>query len=162
VVKIGKEKLGKRTEFDPQSGCIEWQGATTTHGYGQLSMNGEIFYTHRLSYEIYKGEIEDGLQINHRCHNECCVNPEHLYMGTQQENVRDAVVEGEYVSNFGIGDEHFNSKLCEDDVIELRKLYSTGDYTYEELGRKFNVNENTVGEAIRGDTWSHVTMEANQ
>jgi hypothetical protein len=151
-----KEKLLSRSEKDPETGCLVWQGAQSTFGHGHIVINGVQMLTHRLSYELHEEEIADGMQINHKCHNPACINPEHLYMGTQKENVNDAVEEGSYVSNFGVGEGHIHSKLCEQDVIEMREKYETGDYTHEELADEYGVGVNTAGEAIRGVTWSHV------
>lgn len=154
--KKAKEKLLERSEKDAETECLEWQGATDSCGYGHIIVNGKQLLTHRLSYRVHKQEIVDGMQINHKCHNECCINPDHLYMGTQKENVNDAVQAGNYVSNFGVGEDHIYSELCEQDVIEMREKYETGDYTHKELAEEYGVNINTAGEAIRGDTWAHV------
>lgn len=75
------------------SGCWEWQGSRDRDGYGrvQRSAFGVCWFekTHRLSYEFYVGEIPCGLHVLHRCDNPPCINPEHLYCGTHQENMRD-------------------------------------------------------------------------
>lgn len=67
--------------------CFNWIGCLTVNGYGRFNLNGVMIRAHRLSYEIYKGEIPKGLEIDHLCRNRKCVNPEHLEVVTKQENI---------------------------------------------------------------------------
>lgn len=73
------------------SGCWEYQGTINSNGYGQLAFAGRRISTHRLSWMLFNGPIPDGLFACHRCDNKKCVNPEHLYVGTHQDNMKDAV-----------------------------------------------------------------------
>jgi hypothetical protein len=73
-------------------GCWEWQGSVGSHGYGQLSSsppNKRMLTTHRLSWELHHGEVPDGLMVLHHCDNKQCVRPDHLYVGTHSDNLRD-------------------------------------------------------------------------
>ena len=72
---------------DKQSGCWLWKGTITEHGYGTLVYRGKRSYAHRFSYEINKGPIPNGLEIDHICRNRSCVNPEHLEAVTHRTNV---------------------------------------------------------------------------
>ena len=71
--------------------CWLWQGGIEKNGYGRIKIKGRKVGVHRLSYELHQGPIVDGLFVLHRCDTPPCVNPEHLYLGTQKQNIRDCV-----------------------------------------------------------------------
>ena len=83
------------SNFEQGEGCWEWTGMTR-NGYGSLSYRDRPFYAHRIAYEMYKGPIPEGLQIDHLCRNRPCVNPDHLEAVTHGENLRRAMVHRSY------------------------------------------------------------------
>ena len=72
-----------------KSGCWEWDGYKNSAGYGVLSYQSQMYLAHRLAYETWIGPIPDGLLVCHTCDNPPCINPDHLYVGTQQDNMKD-------------------------------------------------------------------------
>lgn len=76
------------------TGCWVWTGRRHPFGYGLISRNGKPYNAHRLSYEMHVGPITDGLWVLHRCDNPPCVNPDHLFLGTQSDNMQDCKIKG--------------------------------------------------------------------
>ena len=95
IYKPIKERFeAKVNRLDHPSGCWSWTGAKQPVGYGNFSIDGTIHQAHRVSYELYKGTIPKGLYVLHQCDNPNCVNPEHLFLGTCKDNMRDMWAKG--------------------------------------------------------------------
>ena len=86
-------KLLKRCVKDEASGCWLWV-SQSGEGYGHLRIDGKSRSAHHASYELHVGPIPDGMRVLHRCDNPRCINPEHLFLGTQADNVADMVAKG--------------------------------------------------------------------
>lgn len=109
------------------SGCWEWKGAKTTSGYGRMKVNNQAWMAHRYSYTIHKGDIGPGLLVLHSCDNPCCINPEHLSVGTQKDNMADCKAKGRL---YRPGGPKGTSKVRRDPYAErvaiIRKAVSSG------------------------------------
>lgn len=81
-------------KFYVTPGCWIWIPPMSKRGYGQLKADGKVWRVHRLSYELYVGAIPNGLVVRHRCDTPSCVNPDHLILGTQADNMRDMAERG--------------------------------------------------------------------
>jgi len=135
--------------------CWLWVGKKSREGYGVAFFNYKRPLAHRQSWIFYRGEIPVGKLVLHKCDVKPCVNPEHLYIGTQADNVRDALERGRYQSGSRSHSAVFNEEL----VFKMRQLRALG-YGYSEIARKFNFNPKSVRVAIIGGWKSVQTVES--
>jgi len=147
------ERFWSKVEKD--SGCWNWT-ASTKYGYGQVvfSPTGEfhVLQAHRVAKYLDEREDLTDVQCNHTCDNRECVNPDHMYLGTAQENVQDAVER----SGMNKGTSNGQAALTAGEVISIRKHYESGKGTYGSIGDKYGVCENTVGKIVRGQRYTEV------
>lgn len=125
--------------------CWEWQAASSTRGYGSFSVGGKRKLAHRVSWEIHNGPIPDGLVVRHKCDNPGCVNPDHLELGTQSDNIIDAVTRGRHKFN----PEGPPRKLTECEEAEVVRVMSdavrgTRSIAARSLMRRFGISWGTV------------------
>ena len=154
-------RIGERSTYDPASGCLLWSGKINNKGYGLMSANNRQQLVHRLAYEAMHGMVVPGLNVLHRCDTPRCWEPEHLWLGTQRENVRDMRVKGRGSDpprhgHGPRGERHPKAKLTEHDVREIRTLYATGDWTHRMLADRFGVHKASVGHILTRRRWRHV------
>jgi hypothetical protein len=89
-----QQKIRNTVNVDPNTGCWLWQGAHNRRGYGRLYYSGKDYRAHRLAYVAFVGPIPNNMLVCHRCDVPQCVNPEHLFLGTAQDNESDKVSKG--------------------------------------------------------------------
>lgn len=142
--------------------CWEWTGTRDWFGYGVIAGG---LKAHRVSYELEHGSVPVGLFVLHHCDNPSCVNPRHLYAGTQKENVRDAFARARMPNRRGAG--NANVKLTAEQVAEIRSRYQfpekrdwapngmkTSRVTQKQLAREYGVAESQISEIVRGLSWT--------
>lgn len=141
--------------FIADNNCWEWQGITRNN-YGEIDYKGKRFKTHRFSYMLKNNNfnIPSKIKICHICDNPKCINPDHLFSGTQKDNIYD--MENKNRSVHLKGSKNGNSKVTEDQVIKIRNEYSTKKFSQRELGEKYGLSSSMVGEIIRGNFWKHI------
>ena len=132
--------------------CWPWIGAKNEHGYGWFCVrNGHTGMAHRLMWEQSVGPIPEGLNVLHKCDNSNCVNPGHLYVGTQSTNLIDSVKRGRR-----------KTVLSVENVIEIKKLLrDSPQLTHKEISKKFGVSRGLVSFISRGVAWGHVNISHN-
>lgn len=132
------------SKVQKSDGCWEWQGQRNHKGYGELSINSRWIKAHRYSWALVHGEIPARMQVCHRCDNRCCVNPDHLFVGTNGDNQVDAVRKGRNPI----------AQLNEQLVREIRTLAPTK--TKAEIARTIGVSWSAVHRVITRECWKHV------
>lgn len=144
---------------EPNSGCWLWFGASLpkrgslpTSEYGRMlcSKTHRVQSAHRISYELHRGEIPPGMHVLHRCDQPCCVNPDHLFLGTQTDNRKDMASKGRFVAARGI--KNGSAKLTDDMVREIRRSSESA----EQLARRFGITFSRISSIRRRATWKHV------
>lgn len=128
-------------------GCWLWTAGNNGLGYGMLQQgtgNRKMILAHRLSWTIHFGEIPHGMDILHVCDNPPCVRPDHLFIGTNSDNVADKVVKDRAART-----------LTRERVLQIRKLRSEG-MLLREIATGIGVSIATVGKIVNRDSWSHV------
>jgi len=137
--------------------CWNWIAFKNKAGYGQFKMDGKMHRAHRVSYELYKGEITKGLVVRHSCDNTSCVRPEHLEVGTLQDNTDDMMKRGRHKCGITIqkGEKNGNVKLIEADIPQIRQMLQNGVY-HKIIAELFGVSSQQISKINTGKTWSHI------
>lgn len=137
-----------------ENGCWEFSGYRSEDGYGLLTFHGRSEKAHRLAYKLAIGPIQRGLVVCHKCDNPACGNPQHLFIGTQLDNIADRVNKKRDGDHKGI--KNGRAKLREEDVLKIRKSYSAGRSTKADIAAKYGVSDVLIGLIVRRKAWRHV------
>lgn len=141
---------------EPNSGCWLWLGGSSGNrreqNYGLFIRNGKRQYAHRTSWEIHRGTIPPRLSVLHGCDTRCCVNPSHLFLGTQAENNRDM----RQKKRHAFGERHGHAKLSEEQIAQVISMHSDG-LSLSQIGHRLGVHFKTIHDVVQGKSWSHVT-----
>lgn len=147
-----EDRFWSKVNKKDQDECWVWQGAKEAQGYGKLATTGaqKGMKAHQASYKIHFGEIPKGLCVCHKCDNPPCVNPNHLFLGTHAENMRDKVLKGrEYDRR---GEKNPNVKITWKKVAEVIRLVKSGK-TQVEVAGMFDLSQNAVSRIVSGKSW---------
>lgn len=129
----------------PGDGCWEWISTLNEHGYGVFAIGRRMHLAHRVSWAIHDSPITDGLFVCHHCDNRKCVRPDHLFLGTNTDNMRDCAAKGRvFIPMTQIGSQHHHATLSDEQVSHIRSRYATGTESYPRLAREFGVSESTI------------------
>lgn len=131
------------------TGCWYWLGFKNKLGYGVFQQDR----AHRAAYKLFFGEIPEGLHILHKCDVRSCVNPEHLFMGTHSDNMRDCASKGRnFIPNIN-GEKNPQAKLTAELVSSMRLMRNETNLSFKKLAKIFNVSTMTAYRACVGISW---------
>lgn len=131
--------------------CWEWTASLTPSGYGQFHLKDEWpVPAHRASWVIHNGVIPDGCMVLHKCDNRTCVRPEHLFLGSHNDNMQDAKIKGRIAN----GEKTHHNKLIASQVIEIRSL--RGQLSNKKIAVRYGVSAATIDYIMLGKKWKHL------
>lgn len=154
-IKSIKERFLSHVNIPENSNnCWEWNGAKFQSGYGKFTIKHKQYRAHRVSYALFVDMISDNLLVCHSCDNKLCVNPNHLWLGTTQDNTRDKVKKNRQ-THVGApkGEKHGQHKLTKTDVYQIRELIEQG-HTNIEIAKIFEVSNSTISDIKLGKRWN--------
>ena len=156
-----QERIEKWSIPEPNTGCWIWFGAAR-HGYGHMWINKKSHLAHRVSWSVYTGQEipHPSIKICHSCDNKWCVNPDHLWPGSQRDNVLDCWAKGRAGPRGLIGEENSQASFTEEQIFAiLDELSDGGRGMARVLAKRFGVAETTISAIKRGQNWSHVLQQ---
>ena len=150
-------------------GCWEWQGKRNESGYGAFYRLGER-RSHRFAWVLTNGPIPPGMFVCHHCDNPPCVRPDHLFLGTTQDNIADRMAKLRARGHIPqrdrvrvptprphmVGIRNPHAKLSEAGVIDIRREYAMGGVSVASLARSFGVAKSTIFDIVHRRAWKHV------
>lgn len=147
MVEMIRKKLGLHGN-SPIVDCVMFPGCKSHRGYGLLRHNGKLKHAHRVSYEIFNGNIPEGAYVCHKCDNRACVNPDHLFIGSHAENMEDMIYKGRQLK----GQQVHTCKLTPEQVIDIKKDVRS----QRKIAAHFGISKSAVGKIKRQETWIHL------
>ena len=129
--------------------CVEKVVDENVNGYGRIGIQGKLYLMHRISWIIKNGDLKNELSVCHKCDNRKCVNPNHLFLGTHEENIKDMVLKNRQCR----GEKVSRSKLKESDVLQIKTMLNEGLST-RKIAKMFGINCASVSKIQTGRLWS--------
>ena len=137
--------------------CWNWLASKKPAGYGQVqSPEKRVDYSHRVAFNLIRGRIPPGMFICHSCDNRACVNPYHLFLGTQRDNVRDAMSKNRLVNPpVHFGESNCRNTFSEQEIRKIRELYRNG-MSQHAIARLFGRHQGSISNIVLNKTWKYI------
>lgn len=145
---VTKQYIMDRAIPVPDAGCWIWELSQVKGGYGKVCIDNKTLIASRVAWEVWNGEIPDGLIVCHKCDTPACVNPNHLFLGTARENTDDMLKKARQAK----GEKSPMAKLTSEIVIKLRNESGSHD----SIAKKYGLKRGVVRQVRIGETWRHL------
>lgn len=146
-------RLLARISVSPE-GCFNWKLSCDRKGYGQSGLEGKTRYAHVMSYETFRGPVPVDMYVLHRCDNPRCINPAHLFLGTQLDNMRDCISKGRHAW----GEKVPNARLKNADILQIVERYAAGEPSTD-LAKAYDVKYRVIWQILVGETYRGVKRQ---
>ncbi len=143
----------KVNDTEGKDACWNWCGSRNSDGYGQFSLIGSIFKSHRIAYKVSTGNEPGKMEVCHKCDNPACCNPAHLFLDTHSGNMKDCAKKGRL--NIQKTPYFARAVLNGENVASIRSRYNSGE-SIQGLASEFSVHVETVRYLIKRKTWRHI------
>jgi hypothetical protein len=153
-----EEKFWKQTDISNENECWNFLGKLYSNGYGCFRLNHFDLIAHRISFLLINKYFTNGKVVMHLCDNRACVNPNHLYEGTQSENLIDMV--NKHRNNPPRGENNKRSKFKNQDVINIIEMRKAG-IPVKEIAKQYGVTESCIYEITTGTSWKWLYESLN-
>lgn len=154
---VVRDRFWRRVDVGFSDDCWPWKGERVWNGYGAVRVQGKRgprVVAHRVAYMLTNGSIPDGMKVCHRCDNRACVNPSHLFLGTQAENLADMRAKGrDFPPPRMVGQRNPGAKLTADQVASIRVAIA-GGAVQRHLAAEYGVSPSAINLIARGKKWA--------
>ncbi len=144
-------RFWSKVEIGPHNKCWIWKAGCFTDGYGLFKIAGRLKRAHRVAFQLSHKISPGPAQVLHECDNTICCNPDHLFLGSTQDNTADRVKKNRSAR----GSKNGSAKLMEADIPKIRKLLFQG-FTQETIAKQFKIGQAMISSIKRGECWGHV------
>lgn len=158
---MSKNKIDPQIRFNKKfiksNKCWEWIGAKDSSGYGRFWTGKKNTGAHQYSYTITKGTIPNKMVVMHTCDNSLCVNPEHLNIGTQKDNIQDMYIKSRNrkKETYTSGHNHHLALFTKKQVANIRNIYLKGNISWSKLAKKFGASKRCIGNILQNNTYKY-------
>ena len=150
-------RVNRNGPIHPTHGqCWDWSGPITKFGYARIRFNGRLTMCHRISWQLSRGPIPDNLRVLHKCDRRSCVNPDHLFLGTQADNIADMFIKGRDRQANRIGEMNTQARITESDVLYIRRNYRKRPSNKRHLAAMFGISVYHVAAIVHRQKWKHI------
>jgi hypothetical protein len=150
-----QRRFWKGFTVNEDTGCWDWKGAKLLSGYGKIVINKVQWRAHRAAYYLTRGQIPEGMVVCHHCDNPGCVNPEHLFLGTQQENLADMRRKGRMKTGTTTGEKHWKTTITAEQAMEIY----LAEGSHRRIAEQFGISRPAVTSIKNRRTWRHIHTE---